>query len=63
MVDRSVEMFGSQGWNYYEELQTIEVLSVELEYVVDTKGFYRPIYVFETLINGSDVAVPIHIVA
>ena len=49
-----------QIWHHYE-LQTIEILSVEIDYSFDTKGFFRPIYVFDSLINGSEVvsiAVP-----
>jgi len=44
-----------QFWSHYEELHTVEVLSIALDYVFDTKGFYRPTYVFESLINDGEV--------
>ena len=32
----------------------IEVEQVSLEYMMDTKGFYQPVYNFSTLINGEE---------
>jgi len=52
---RRIEEGRFQFWSYYEKLHTIEILLVGLNYVFDTKGFYRPIYVFESLINDREV--------
>jgi hypothetical protein len=32
-----------------EEVLDIEVLAVELDYILDTKGFYQPVYQFEVI--------------
>ena len=49
---RRIERGRFQHWG---QLYTVEILSVELDYMFDTKGFFRPIYVFESLVNGREV--------
>lgn len=38
---------------YWEEVNSISVKNVELEYMLDSKGYYVPIYNFAASINGS----------
>lgn len=49
-------MFHSQ----YTDENVIEVLGIKLDYEMDTKGFYQPIYVFEVMLNGNeaDIYIP-----
>ncbi|MGL4336071.1 MAG: VanZ family protein, partial [Turicibacter sp.] len=35
-----------------ENIETISVENIRLGYLLDTKGFYQPVYVFETLVDG-----------
>lgn len=46
-------------WAYSKDLQSVEVVSVTLEYLLDSKGFYRPVYVFGSLINGREAPIMI----
>jgi len=41
----------------YGKMQSVEVTAVELEYQLDTKGFYRPVYMFDTSINGLEYSI------
>lgn len=38
---------------YWEEVKSISIKNVELEYMLDSKGYYVPIYNFAASINGS----------
>ncbi len=37
----------------------IEVLGCELEYRMDSKGFYQPVYVFDSIINKMEYKIEI----
>lgn len=47
------EFYGCDTYEYYRP-ETVMVYACQLEYRVDTKGFYLPVYVFDVLINGKD---------
>lgn len=44
---------GGGTFEYYSP-EKITVLSCTLEYCIDTKGFYQPIYVFELFVSDAD---------
>lgn len=46
-------MFHSQ----YKDENEVEVLGIELDYEMDTKGFYQPVYVFEVKLNGNETNI------
>ena len=39
---------------YWEEVNSISIKNVELEYMLDSKGYFVPIYNFTASINGTD---------
>ena len=39
--------------DYFGKLRTVEIMSMDMVYRIDSKGFYRPIYCFDSLINGQ----------
>ena len=41
----------------YGKMQSVEIIAVKLEYRLDSKGFYRPIYMFNTFINGLEYSI------
>ena len=45
---------------YFGKLRSLEIVSMNMDYRIDSKGFYRPVYFFDTLINGQEypVAIP-----
>jgi len=46
-------------FQYYgvEKIKTITVKNVNLDYTLDSKGFYQPIYLFTSIINGNDYII------
>lgn len=48
-------------FNYYlaDEIKTIDISDVKLNYQMDSKGFYQPIYEFQAKINGEDTSIDI----
>lgn len=50
----SGKFYGSDGIEYYKP-DIITVLSCRLEYRIDTKGFYQPVYIFEIDMQGEDI--------
>jgi hypothetical protein len=49
------------GSDIYGELRSLEIISIALDYKLDTKGFYQPVYVFESIINGlsrTNILIP-----
>ena len=46
--------FYGSDWIEHSKPDIISISSCELEYRVDTKGFYQPVYVFEASMDGSD---------
>lgn len=51
-----------QGFfNYYGEIggSEITVRGVELDYEMDSKGFYQPVYVFAAEVNGEEMRISI----
>lgn len=42
-----------------EEKLHVEVLDCTLDYQLDSKGFYQPVYVFDALVNGNEEQVVI----
>ena len=38
-------------WRVDDNLLNIQVEEVQMEYRLDTKGFYQPVYVFDTYVN------------
>ena len=45
--------------HYYGKLQNLIIQNIELEYFLDTKGYYVPIYVFDAKINDIDTQINI----
>ncbi len=43
-----------QYWNNTEEITYLKLKDASLEYVLDSKGFYQPVYKFETEINKTE---------
>lgn len=49
-------------FNYYKsglDIRDINIKSVELDYHLDTKGYYQPVYIFDSLIDGEEYRIPI----
>lgn len=46
----------------YGEPKSIEVKKVKLDYHMDSKGYYQPIYLFEALVNDERTEIPIAVV-
>ena len=51
------------GFEYAEALKydagdAVSVISCELDYEIDTKGFYQPVYRFEISLPGTDYICP-----
>ena len=42
-----------------EKLRSVKIVSVDLEYRLDSKGFYRPVYYFGAYINDNRYAISI----
>lgn len=40
-----------------DKIETIEIHAIELEYDLDSKGFYQPVYFFDCKINGSEYPI------
>lgn len=38
-------------------IETMEIIKVELDYFLDSKGYYQPIYAFDTIVNGFETRV------
>ena len=41
----------------YADENVIEVWGVALNYELDTKGFYQPVYIFEVILNGEENSI------
>lgn len=41
------------------KVKSVEIEQVELSYILDSKGFFQPIYLFEGRINGEDSSIMI----
>jgi hypothetical protein len=39
------------------KLENIVIKDIEIQYVLDTKGYYVPVYAFEVEINGRKTAI------
>lgn len=42
-----------------EDVKTIQVEDISLSYILDTKGFYQPVYNFKSKIDGKDAIISI----
>jgi len=42
----------NNGYFEYYKPQEVEIISCELEYQIDTKGFYQPVYAFKIVLDG-----------
>lgn len=42
-----------------KDIRKIEIENISLSYMLDTKGFYQPIYNFNTKIDGEDIVISI----
>lgn len=42
---------------YMTDIQEIQIQQVKLDYMLDSKGFYHPIYVFHSVMDGQDVEI------
>ena len=42
------------GWFEYHDPEQVSVVSCEMAYALDTKGFYQPVYNFEVMVPGRD---------
>lgn len=45
--------FSNNGYFEYYSPQEVEIISCELEYQIDTKGFYQPVYAFKVVLDGA----------
>lgn len=59
---QAYEEFKNGKFNFYnsDSIDKIIIESISLSYMMDSKGFYQPIYKFESEINGeySDILIP-----
>lgn len=46
-----------------EKLEKLELISVELDYMLDSKAFYQPVYKFNVNINNGNELQSIYIPA
>lgn len=46
--------FSNSGYFEYHLPQEVEIISCELEYQIDTKGFYQPVYAFEVILDDAN---------
>ena len=44
---------------YGNSIHTIDIYKVELDYLLDSKGFYQPVYLFESSIDGMNTTIVI----
>ncbi len=53
---KAFEELTAGKFTYYdaENISEIIIEDIQLEYAMDTKGFYQPVYSFKTLINGNE---------
>ncbi|WP_461204563.1 VanZ family protein [Clostridium sp. DL1XJH146] len=42
-----------------DSISSISITEVNLDYELDTKGFYQPVYIFEVLVNGNKCEIMI----
>lgn len=57
-MDAYQELLEGKFFTYLKDLiEKIEILQVELEYQLDSKGFNQPIYVFDCNINGEEYPI------
>lgn len=42
-----------------EDIKTMEIEDIILSYMLDTKGFYQPIYNFISKVNGENIIISI----
>lgn len=42
-----------------ERIQTMKILRIHLDYNLDSKGFYQPVYIFDCKVNGKDMPITI----
>ena len=55
--------FSSPYFTYYLPTEA-EIISCELEYQIDTKGFYQPVYRFDISFDSPDLdSIPIYVLA
>lgn len=47
-------------WTRDDKISALAVKAVDLDYRLDSKGFYQPVYLFEALVNGneSEIVIP-----
>lgn len=50
---------GKFNLNKSEDVKAIEVEDINLSYILDTKGFYQPVYNFKSKIDGKDAIISI----
>jgi hypothetical protein len=48
-----------QIWTNGNNLKTMVITAIELDYQLDTKGFYQPVYLFDTVVNGTETTITI----
>ena len=46
-------------WRQDDELLDVKVTGLELGYELDTKGFYQPVYLFDTVIGDFETQISI----
>jgi glycopeptide antibiotics resistance protein len=46
-------------WTKEDSIKSLTVKNVSLDYRIDTKGFYQPVYLFETVVNGNEFKIVI----
>lgn len=46
-------------WVEEGSINSMSITEVKLDYMLDTKGFYQPVYLFEVLVNGNESQIMI----
>lgn len=49
-----------QLFNFENQLESIEIKKVDLDYYLDSKGYYQPVYSFDSIVNGieNQIVIP-----
>lgn len=44
-------------FNFENDIESIDIKGVELDYYLDSKGYYQPVYSFDSIIDGSEFKI------
>ena len=48
------------NFKYYSEnkmIETLHIHKVEVSYYLDSKGYYQPVYAFQSTVDGMDMTI------